>query len=577
MNGVPPWALRIYLLIALGCTFAPQVCLAQGDLDGAVVLSPRYMPELEQYIYRGAITPQPHFNPELYGILPNTEAWRVGHLQDDLWQWRTIEALTGERRPFILSQGQRSTNPAYQTAEFNYGLTRPTDAPDCSNCRTRNGFIRGLRSEHWAPYWRSVEHLIERGYRPIDSHNFIGLPRGVLVMKHIDAPVLDSGFIPTNAADETFNNYDPGSGYNSWLPDGVHNPVGLSDPELTASIDEELHNPGGLKDSDVPPSNADRPLDADSIKFSMTLPEKVRRGLIDTLPELDPGILASFGSLAATATSSNEPSQSKIADLIVVTPHATNPGGVSIKRLPSSMRWLLFNEEVQERYLSFIIRERLRRSVRGGLRRDAIGRIHPLRGVDAGLAVQYDAGKDLKVTTGKDAETTNMIIRPLSETNGRTAVDLAQPTLDVIAVETIATGTAATGASMAASAWAATPGIVSSLAAESLGAIAVVFEMTRRSADQHHLKLLYDQNSIEMGSLLTTRLMRRNGHLRDLGEISQEELVRRNSALARSAREEGKKIVKQAQWIGDRYRNIATGSVGTIGSAWNYWAGGDSN
>ena len=616
----------LIILFHLSISFSNDSCLAQGDLNGAVLLSPNYMPELEQYIYRGAITPQPHFNPELYGLLPDTPAWRVGHLQDDLWQWRTIEALTGERRPFILSQGQRSTNPAYQTAEFNYGLTRPTDAPDGSNCRTRNGFIRGLRSEHWAPYWRSVEHLIERGYRPIDSHHFIGLPRGALVMGHIDAPVPGSGAIPTNTAGEIFYNYDPRRpGYYTWLPDGVHGPVAPRDPELTALIMDELHNPGVLEDSYIPLSDANHPLHVDAAKFGMTLPDEVRQGVVDGLPEfdlerplapespnpidnpqqrpssrqlLDPAptvqkiIVASGEGVPATppagppaSTGSGSPPPldglgSKLslgngpppidgADLIVVTPDASNPSRVSVKRLPPAMRWLLLDRQVQVRYLRYrghTMRQRLRGSVRSGLRTrlrsGAVGGGRLLRGIGAGLVFQYGASEGLKATTGMDDDTANMVVMPLSEAVGMIAVDLALPTVGTT------TSTAAAGTTAAA-----TTSVGMTVVAGAIGGLAVVTEGTRRSADQHSLKLAYDDSSTEMGTSMTINLMRRNAHLRDSGEISQEEMMRRNKALGDSARREGERTVEEARWIGERYRNGFAACLGTIGDGWSYWTG----
>ena len=78
---------------------------------------------------------------------------------------------------------------------------------------------------------------------------------------------------------------------------------------------------------------------------------------------------------------------------------------------------------------------------------------------------------------------------------------------------------------------------------------------------------------MEMGTGMTINLMRRNAHLRDIGEISQAELIQRNQALADSARKEGERTVEEARWIGERYRNIVTACFGTIGSAWDHWTG----
>ena len=77
---------------------------------------------------------------------------------------------------------------------------------------------------------------------------------------------------------------------------------------------------------------------------------------------------------------------------------------------------------------------------------------------------------------------------------------------------------------------------------------------------------------MEMGTSMTIHLMRRNVHFRDIGEISQEELIRRNKALTGSARREGERTVEEAQWISERYSNGFTACFGTIGDGWDYWS-----
>ena len=100
-------------------------------------------------------------------------------------------------------------------------------------------------------------------------------------------------------------------------------------------------------------------------------------------------------------------------------------------------------------------------------------------------------------------------------------------------------------------------------------------EITRRmvadTSEQRRLGLAYTDISSEMGTSMTINLMRRNAQLRDNGDISQAELIRRNKALGDSARREGERNVKEARWIGDRFSNVGTAIFGSFGDGLDYW------
>ena len=71
--------------------------------------------------------------------------------------------------------------------------------------------------------------------------------------------------------------------------------------------------------------------------------------------------------------------------------------------------------------------------------------------------------------------------------------------------------------------------------------------------------------------------MRYNLTLHQAGEISHDELVRRNNDLMRSARRESEETLAEVRWIDQRYKNIATASWGTLWDGGRYWLGYDSN
>ena len=219
-----------------------------------------------------------------------------------------------------------------------------------------------------------------------------------------------------------------------------------------------------------------------------------------------------------------------------------------LERPRASVRVLGASPEVQLRY-NQMRRMALRRSAGAGLR--------CVRGAGVGLGVQIGLSESLKATTEMDDDTANMVVMPISEGVGMLAVDMALPTVSAT------TGTSTAAATSAGA----------TVAAGTVGGLAVVTEATRRSADQHSLKLAYDQSSMEMGTSMTVNLMCRNAHLRDIGEISQEELIRRNSRLAVSARREGERTVKEAQFIADRYANILTATWGTTTDGFRCWLG----
>ena len=191
-----------------------------------------------------------------------------------------------------------------------------------------------------------------------------------------------------------------------------------------------------------------------------------------------------------------------------------------------------------DRMRRLLLRQKMIRSAKAG------GRF--LRGAGAGIVVQIGLSEGLKATTGMADDEANMIVMPMAEAAGMVAVDGLATTSTAASAGTGATGFGAT------------------VAAGGVGGFAVVSEATRRSAGHHTNQTLYDQSTMEMGTCMTINLMHRNAYLRDIGEISQEELMRRNNALAASARKEGQRMADDAAWINRRYSNGAVACWGTI-------------
>ena len=302
--------------------------------------------------------------------------------------------------------------------------------------------------------------------------------------------------------------------------------------------------------SDATPSNATppdtpletrparkTPVEVDPARVTAKGPAKIDKAI---------SLGASQGAKGASAASVYGPLRPTDPGYIVVSHHPDGPERVRVKKFPVNERLKLVSPKTKLRYQS--VCNAMRRSLlRAAVSSNLQGGGRLLRGIGAGLVVQYGASEGLKAMTSMDDDTANMVVMPLSEAVGMVAFDLALPTVAA------ATGTAA-----------ATSTVATTAVAAAVGGLAVVTEGTRRSADQLSLKLAYDNNSMEMGTSMTINLMRRNAHLRDTGEISQEEMMRRNKALGDSARKEGDRTVKEAQWIDERYTDGFTACFGNI-------------
>ena len=594
----------------------PQLALGQGDLQGAIVIGPYPLEEIHpEFIYRGAQTTHPLHYAEFYGVSPLDQPEVLDEARNAKSLKQVINHLTGRRAPFILTEGFLPTNLHFRTDAFDYGLM-DLSRLNCEGCWT----YEQLSAIDDPDYWRSIKQLYERGYRPVLNHHFKDLAEHSLVMQHLSAPPPGTGqpatYIDGNRVGRSsvgggvvhriddslyFMNVDPSVldrvptyenfMYEMTYPDFGDGSEGLTDSD---SILVKENNPAKVRKSgslisdgifDPNPFEVTiggpefDPLAKPPKDSSTKIPTPENTASENTAPEdtapktskPDPVPVEELETTVANRPDSpNAPNSSKgqgpgassEPDFIVVTHDPEVPSKVRVTKLPVEQRLKLVSPEVRLRYqgvCSTLRHQRVRARIGGGLRGG--GRL--LRGAGAGLAFQYGVSEGLKATTGLDDDTANMVIMPLSEAVGMMAVDLALPTVATT------TSTAAAGGTTAA----ATTGVGATVVSGAVGGLAVVTEATRRSADQHHLKLLYDENSMEMGTQMTIYLMRRNAHLRDIGEISQEELVQRNEALADSARKEGERTIREARWIGDRYRNIVTACFGTIGDAWDLWMG----
>ena len=560
-----PWRYELLKTMAIASfmILSPKT-FAQGDLRGCCVLTPQPMAQLNpEFVYRGATTTHPLHYPDNYRVwtygIP--ELLDLAHSREGLSY--TIQTLADQQVPFLLPEGLVITNPEFRTPSFDLGFLNESQFDMVSFWTS---------AQHWAmedpDYWYGINELYDQGYRPVVRHNILGLPKDTIVMQRPGAPMPGTGQLPTFIDGNLVGKSSLSAGVVHCIDDSLWLstiPPALSEKLPTyhrylyemamPNLDEEVAtflasgDQAGLwnvHDESIPESIG---------SISESFPEGVRyETALDELP-FDP---------QGKSISADPTPQSIHSDIIVVSRDPGAPGQLRVDRLTPAQRLKSKAPEVQLRYQrvrAIWRRQRLRASVRNELRRGAAGGGRLLRGAGAGLAVQFGASEGLKATTGLDDDTANMVVMPLSEAVGMMAVDLALPTVGTT------TSTAAAGTT------AATTGVGATVASGAVGGLAVVTEATRRSANQHHLKLLYDQNSMQIGTQITIYLMRRNAHLRDLGEIGQAELIQRNQALADSARKEGERTTEEAQWISKRYRNIATACFGTVGSAWDHWTG----
>ena len=212
-----------------------------------------------------------------------------------------------------------------------------------------------------------------------------------------------------------------------------------------------------------------------------------------------------------------------------------------IRRLRSIFRVRHKSPEIQTRYRQ-LRRHSWRTRFDNGLRSGG----RAVRGAGVGIGVQVGLSEGLKATTNLDDDTANMVVMPVSEAAGMVAFD----------------GVVASGAGA---------GVASTMLTGGACTVAVVLEATRRSAENHTTKLSFDNNTLAIGGTLTAHLMRRNYELMEAGEIKRDEMVRRNNALAASARQEGDEIAQDAQWISARCTNLGTAVIGTIGDGIYAW------
>ena len=573
MDNMTEVVLTVLFLFGVNLT-APLALLstevfAQGDLQGYCVLTPRPMVQLNpEFVYRGATTTHPLHFPEHYGASAYDSPRFLDAAHSRVGLRRTIQSLADQQVPFLLPEGLVTTNPEFRTPSFDLGFLNKSQF-DMGSFWTL--------AQRWAmedpDYWYGIKELYDLGYRPVVRHHLLGLSKDTLVMQRPGALTPGIGQLPT-FIDGTLVGPSPmASGavhcvndslMLSSIPPSLFCELPTYDRYLRhlAMPDLDEKTITFFKDSGLwALAYGDESLLSASGSISDSFPDGVRYQAGANELHFDPQ-----GKSVGTGTVA----QSTGPDVVIISRHSSVPGQLQVERLPLEHRLKAATPEVRLRYqrvCSTLRRQHLRSSVGGGLRLGAAGGGRLLRGAGSGLVVQYGVSEGLKASAGLSDDKANMVIMPLSEAAGMVAVDLALPALTSTATTSAAT-TATTGA-------ATTTGLGASVASGAIGGLAVVTEATRRSADHHHLKLLYDQNSMEMGTQMTIYLMRRNARLRDIGEISQEELVRRNNALARSARREGERTAEEAQWVYRRYRNIVTACFGTIGDSWDCWNGWD--
>ena len=584
-----PYAGLLCLLLLCQFTLNSSIVYSQGDLSGSVVVAPTPLARLNpEFIYRGAVTTHPLHFPDLHGIHPGGEAEFLNRVYDWRGVRRVIDHLANDRRSFILTDGFLATNNHIGTTAFDYELLDLRHL-DCIDCWEPNL----LWTVEDRDYWLSIKRLYEKGYRPVLNHHFKDLSPKAMVMQHLSAPLPGTGSPAIYIDGTPVRNSSVARGAVQQTTESLISPiVSRSVTELVPDYQTFLSQtsdrgrtpPSGSLDSpsmlvedagsggrsEVNYRTHDSRAVADSSSIWLYHDEgRVSLNSVADMPvfvdsSADLDTVDDWGGFDGR----NSPAELD-SEFIVVTHNPEAPGNVTVKRLPVADRLKLLKPEVRLRYQQVCTVLR-RQHWRSRLRSGAAGGGRLLRGVGAGLAVQYGASEGLKATTGMDDDTANMVVMPFSEAVGMVAVDLALPTVATT------TSTAAAGTT-AATTTAATTTTATTAVAGAVGGLAVITEATRRSADQHSLKLAYDDSSMEMGTSMTINLMRRNAQLRDIGEISQEELIRRNKALGDSARREGERTVKEAQWIGERYSNGFTACFGTIGDGWDYWTGRSSS
>ena len=578
--------LIVIATLASGLLGIATVSQGQMDLDGTVVMSHRGPQDLFDFIERGSDTLHPFHQREPYGLTANSSGIEIDQAYTDEGYTRAIRRVAERRQPVLLADGLLQTNQELRTKTFNYGFP---DLIDCRSCWTPDQ----LRTLEQGFYFRDIIKLMDLGYEPVVNHNFIELPRGAIVMKHFDAPIPDAGLAPTPPPAPPAGAIvplGPNASSSAGLPGSDGSVLGNNQSSRSSATGRNLVDSLALTEpsrsrlgnrvlvrrsellldsSALVPDNS-RPvlkLEHPVEPFTFSRPKVEEPPLATEQPSkahqlkvAGDDLMTPVDSHTHGATDASQIAEPTVRsggavnppDFIVAAPDAARPGRIRIIHLTRRQRMRLALMDFQDGYhrLSRSVPvQRLRSSVGGSLRGGAAGGGRMLRGIGAGLVVQYGASEGLEAMTGMDDDTANMVVMPLSEAVGMIAFDLALPTI---------------GTTTSTAAAASTATVATTVVAGTLGGLAVVTEGTRRSADQYSLKLAYDSSSREMGTSMTIHLMRRNAHLRDIGEISQEEMMRRNKALGDSARKEGERTVKEAQWIGKRYSNGFTACFSNI-------------
>ena len=190
---------------------------------------------------------------------------------------------------------------------------------------------------------------------------------------------------------------------------------------------------------------------------------------------------------------------------------------------PPRERVRFYSVEVQARYRRLQSYRRLERLRSSGRALKQVG-----KGMVVGGVVQIGGSEALKATTDLDDDTANLVMMPVSEAAGMIILDGV----------TVSTASSASSGGVLV-----TGGAASTALAGAAGGVAVVTESTRRCAENHQVKLAYDESSIAMSGVMAANLIRRNGELEFTGEITYEEMVARNDAILVSARREGDQTV----------------------------------
>ena len=557
--------------------------IAHGNdlLDGYAVIAHRGESRIHYYCARGATATLPEYQPLAYDIpdqVPFAERGRLWTFDGNI---RAIDAIANQNLRIICLDGADLNNPY-----LHRHLTTPGLIPDLME---RYGWTHEQAVTHVRDrrgmYLEELKHAFDRGYeRLILTNQPRGVPRSATLLT----------IRPTRNYFFHLRTDPPVAQLQRCTGTPLTSPKGIKVVESQAvpgskQIQRTLFDSLARIDQPTSPSGSERlhirfgdsvqdhvNFDSSSQRVSYRSGQTLGRSPFAVGPETGSYRSATSVRMSGKAAPLSSPAMvDEATDIFLFGRSLSQPEGstaltrtgASGTNLPPQNNWLSSYLDREARRLalrdsvnrssvaqrlptrSLAVQERYARYSESATNRNPYvrgGRL--VRGTIVGIGTQLALSEGLKAAADIDDDKANLVVMPWAEGAGIAAIG----------------GVTTTGVGA---------GVLATSAIAGFGGFAVILDVTGRSANHYSTKCAYDHHNLAVGGVLTARLMRRNAHLYEAGEISRSEMIRRNDALADSARQEGSIIVAEAQFIGDRFSNIFTGAWGTICDSVAYWTG----